>query len=321
MGDEHRYILPDKQDREAYAVGEDCRGPFGRGKREHSMQEVQGPTTAWRKQKYEYQGNWQAVAPAVMKCRGVSSLVTNILLKYIQAECEQLCSRSRKCMLRMSSPDDLESFSWNSLVDELKQKAPLLFAVLTAAGAPPCPSNVCIHLQNLLVKTVMHILRHQFICRFRHFISQISRAGAAWLHLGLSRWPVAMSSTSTWRLSLSLSLKVREIFNCQHYSHLFDSFVFHMSNLFFFPAYFLPLLLASPTHSEPAERECHCCEFFRWHSFLLLPGHSSPTNPSHPRRVPSGSSSKHQEAKWLSCMGQVQCKLDPASAEHIGDSF
>ena len=129
-------------------------------------------------EKAEVQNVWvlRQLAPAVMKCRGVSSLVTNILLKHIQAECEQLCSRSRRCMLRMSSPNDLESFSWNSLVDELKQKVPLLFAVLTAAGAPPSPSNICIHLQNLLVKTAMHILRHQFICHFWHFISRISRS-------------------------------------------------------------------------------------------------------------------------------------------------
>ena len=89
-----------------------------------------------------HQGNWQAVAQAVMKCHEVSSLVTDILLKRIQAECEQLCSSSRKSLMRMSSPDDLESFSWHSLVSELKQKAPLLFAFLAAAGAPPRPRNV-----------------------------------------------------------------------------------------------------------------------------------------------------------------------------------
>ena len=108
-----------------------------------------------------------------------------------------------------------------------------------------------------------------------------------------------------------------DIFNCQHYSHLLVSYstcqIFSL-----FPAYFLPLLLASPTHSKPAERvhscqQCrHCCGFsflFRGRSLLLLPGCGSPTNSSHPRRVPSGSSSKHQEAKWLRCMGQYNPNL------------
>ena len=37
---------------------------------------------------------------------------------------------------------DLQSFDWTALAGELKREAPLLFAVLMAAGAPPRPRNV-----------------------------------------------------------------------------------------------------------------------------------------------------------------------------------
>lgn len=89
-----------------------------------------------------YRGNWQSVAQAVMKCNEISGLVIERVLKQLREECEHLCSRSRKGMLRKSSPDDLQSFNWLSVAQELKQEAPLLFAVLTAIGAPPQPQNV-----------------------------------------------------------------------------------------------------------------------------------------------------------------------------------
>ncbi len=72
----------------------------------------------------------------------MSSIVIDLVLKRLQDECEQLCSCTRKGMLRKSSPDDLQSFNWASIASELKQEAPLLLAVLTAAGAPPRPCNV-----------------------------------------------------------------------------------------------------------------------------------------------------------------------------------
>ena len=34
------------------------------------------------------------------------------------------------------------TIDWNAIVSELKREAPLLFAVLMAAGAPPCIRNV-----------------------------------------------------------------------------------------------------------------------------------------------------------------------------------
>ncbi len=89
-----------------------------------------------------YRGNWQSLAQAVLKCREVSSLVVDLVTKQLRNECEQLCSRSRRGMLKSSSPEDLQSFNWVSLAAELKREAPLLFSLLSAAGGPPRPRNV-----------------------------------------------------------------------------------------------------------------------------------------------------------------------------------
>ena len=89
-----------------------------------------------------YRGNWQSIAQAVMRSSEVSCIVVDLLLKELQGECEQLCSSSRKSILRKSSPEDLQSFNWLSVSHELKQEAALLFAFLSAAGAPPRPRNM-----------------------------------------------------------------------------------------------------------------------------------------------------------------------------------
>ena len=85
--------------------------------------------------------NFQAVANAVMKCSETAELVTDIVIRNLNAECEKLCSTSNKSILRMSAPEDLQKFDWNVLVCELKQKAPLFFAILMTVGAPPRPRN------------------------------------------------------------------------------------------------------------------------------------------------------------------------------------
>ena len=87
-------------------------------------------------------GNWLTIAQAVMKCSMLSSLIVDIVLKQLRDECEHLCSQSHNSMLRDSSPDALMSFNWQCLANELKKKAPLLFAVMLAAGGPPHPRNI-----------------------------------------------------------------------------------------------------------------------------------------------------------------------------------
>lgn len=86
--------------------------------------------------------NWQSIAQAVMKCNEVSAAIVDLVLKQLKSECEQLCSRSKNSMFKRSSPGDLQSFNWLSAANELKKEAPILFSVLTAAGAPPRPRNI-----------------------------------------------------------------------------------------------------------------------------------------------------------------------------------
>jgi len=70
-----------------------------------------------------YRGNWQSVAQAVMKCDEISCRVVDLVLKQLQDECEKMCSRSTKSTLHKSSPDDLQSIDWNSIVSELKKRS------------------------------------------------------------------------------------------------------------------------------------------------------------------------------------------------------
>lgn len=88
-----------------------------------------------------YRGNWQSIAQAVMKSDKLSCILVDLVLKQLQDECKQLCSCSRKSILRKLSPEDLQDFNWLSIAWELKQEAPLLFAI-SAAGAPARPCNV-----------------------------------------------------------------------------------------------------------------------------------------------------------------------------------
>ena len=86
-------------------------------------------------------GNWQMIAQAVMKCSVLSCRVVDMVLKQLNDECQHLCSKSSNGILRRSSPDALLSFNWLSVASELRQEAPLLFAVLLAVGASPRPRN------------------------------------------------------------------------------------------------------------------------------------------------------------------------------------
>ena len=89
-----------------------------------------------------YRGNWQSIARSVMKCSALSAIVVELVLKRLREECELLCSRSKRTKLAHSSPDELQSFSWTSVATELKQKAPILYAMLSTVGAPLRPRNI-----------------------------------------------------------------------------------------------------------------------------------------------------------------------------------
>ena len=77
-----------------------------------------------------------------MKCDRLSCRVTEIVLKQLKNECKRLCSKSRNAILRDASPDAQLSFNWLTVASEIQQEAPLLFAMLSAVGAPHRPRNI-----------------------------------------------------------------------------------------------------------------------------------------------------------------------------------
>lgn len=54
-----------------------------------------------------YRGNWQSIAQAAMRSIEVLRLVVDLVLKDLQGEYKQLCSSSRKSILRKSAPAPL----------------------------------------------------------------------------------------------------------------------------------------------------------------------------------------------------------------------
>ena len=77
-------------------------------------------------------GNWLSVAQSVVNCAEMRKLVIDAVLKRVTGECETLCSTMSKTKLRLSKPDDLMSFNWTAVAEELQQKAPTFFAFLSA---------------------------------------------------------------------------------------------------------------------------------------------------------------------------------------------
>ena len=58
-------------------------------------------------------------------------------MQSIQTECNALCAMlPEPSVLRIQSIDHLKAFHWDSIVGELKRKAPTLLAALTAAAQP-----------------------------------------------------------------------------------------------------------------------------------------------------------------------------------------
>ena len=53
----------------------------------------------------------------------------------VKSECRRLCQlKPKPSVLRMKSSDELKSFTWKAVTLELKQRAPILLAVLQAAA-------------------------------------------------------------------------------------------------------------------------------------------------------------------------------------------
>lgn len=76
-----------------------------------------------------YSRSKQTVAKAAMKLPYVQQEASQYVTRKLKTEASALCSSKQKSYLRMTSPSDLSSISWEQIVDEWKERAKLLYEV------------------------------------------------------------------------------------------------------------------------------------------------------------------------------------------------
>ncbi len=76
-------------------------------------------------------------ARKLMKLPQLQRAILKEVLQVVNYECECLCKVvPQPSPLRLRSTNQLTHFSWQLLVDELREKAPVLTAILTSAARP-----------------------------------------------------------------------------------------------------------------------------------------------------------------------------------------
>jgi len=77
-----------------------------------------------------FRRNPNSIAIQSVKHTKIRQRVLAKLLKQIQREIHKLCSKKHNSMLLKSSFEELVKFSWNALVDEIKDVAPLFYTFM-----------------------------------------------------------------------------------------------------------------------------------------------------------------------------------------------
>ena len=75
-------------------------------------------------------GQPTAIAKAVLQQDDVKEAITKQLIGALNEECTNLCKKKNASLFRAIPVDRLASFKWIDMVEDLKQKAPVLFSVL-----------------------------------------------------------------------------------------------------------------------------------------------------------------------------------------------
>ena len=75
-------------------------------------------------------GHLPSVAKAVMAHPSLRTSIILLVLDEIESECQKLCSRNAISPFRKIPPSEVVEFQWQSLVDDLLTKAPVLCQVL-----------------------------------------------------------------------------------------------------------------------------------------------------------------------------------------------
>ncbi len=74
--------------------------------------------------------NRASIARQVMRDPKTKEKVLGILATHVQKEMTTMCSRKTGSILRSAAPEDLKSFSWDTIVAEAQTRAPTLFQIL-----------------------------------------------------------------------------------------------------------------------------------------------------------------------------------------------
>ncbi len=74
--------------------------------------------------------NPSAIARQVMAHSKVKEAVIKVTGSVVRKEMKVLCKRSAPSILRDTSPKAMQSFKWDTLIDELKMNAPTLLQIL-----------------------------------------------------------------------------------------------------------------------------------------------------------------------------------------------
>lgn len=78
------------------------------------------------------EGHAPSIASAVLAMEAVKEAIFTSFLESINRECSVLCQTSTVSHFRHIPVDQLKIFKWNTLIDELESKSPLLLKILTS---------------------------------------------------------------------------------------------------------------------------------------------------------------------------------------------
>ena len=79
-------------------------------------------------------GTYKQIANSAWKNENLKSELIQLVRKDIEKECCELCSKKNPSCLRKTSKDDLLSFGMEQLTEEIKDRAPIFYSVLSAAA-------------------------------------------------------------------------------------------------------------------------------------------------------------------------------------------
>lgn len=79
-------------------------------------------------------GHPQSIANAVMRIEAVKEELFNHFLTLVNAECSDLCQKGIRSLFRRIPVAEMANFRWDTLVEELRSKSPLLLKLLTTVA-------------------------------------------------------------------------------------------------------------------------------------------------------------------------------------------